>query len=341
MVAQAYRMIERMAPFYDGVDGDQILVGCFGWLLDLVVEFTGNASQPYPFVNRDAPQWSGANATYGDVRDFISALKIAGERAGLPRLKIASLHVGWSNIYDIPRGPHSFRHPEIYDGGHQFNHVRAHTGNLTADTYRYASQPNGATAGQDWMKLWGGQWGAFSKFAGLEAIVIRDGFTSYSNYQRTGPFGRGGAPDAESAERFIGAVKALFRETKLGAPSTKVIGYSQASSAVGEWRYGMTDVEAIVADGYIDAYIDQSWSGAWEDVPSRHSTGMGWTHQLGYILAHRAQIEGGNANRSSAVKLPCAGCVVRCKHYVLHDTFDSYEGWDTLDNVPLKLAWGI
>ena len=89
----------------------------------------------------------------------------------------------------------------------------------------------------------------------------------------------------------------------------------------------------------MDAWIDQSWSGAWEDVPSRHSTGLGWTHQLGYILAHRAQIEGGNAQRAAAAARPCAGCAARCKHYVLHDTFDSYEGWDTLDNVPLKLAW--
>ena len=109
----------------------------------------------------------------------------------------------------------------------------------------------------------------------------------------------------------------------------------------------------------MDAWIDQSWSGAWEDVPSRHSTGLGWTHQLGYILAHRAQIEGGNAQRAGAAARPCAGCAARCKHYVvsavaslcgffrklkvkttqLHDTFDSYEGWDTLDNVPLKLAW--
>ena len=62
-VSQAYRLVERMAPFYAGVSGDQILVGCFGWLLDLVTEFKGEPLQPYPFVNRDAWQWSGGNAT--------------------------------------------------------------------------------------------------------------------------------------------------------------------------------------------------------------------------------------------------------------------------------------
>ena len=177
LVSQAYRMLERLQPFFSGVSGDQILVGCFGWLLDLVTEWTGDPDQTYPFVNRDARQWSGGNATYADVRDIISALKLAGERVGLPRLKIASLHVGWSSIYDIDQGPHSLRHPEIYDGGHQFNHARAHKG-MKSDNYSYAGQKSGAIEGQDWMHLWGKQWGAFSQFSGLEAIVIRDGFST-------------------------------------------------------------------------------------------------------------------------------------------------------------------
>eukprot|EP01046_Picozoa_sp_COSAG06_P078352 COSAG06_NODE_25979_length_624_cov_3.547718_1_plen_64_part_10 len=61
----------------------------------------------------------------------------------------------------------------------------------------------------------------------------------------SGPFGAEGAPNASAAAAYIDAVRALFRETKLGAPSARVIGYSQASSAVGEWRTGLTDVEAI------------------------------------------------------------------------------------------------
>jgi hypothetical protein len=79
-------------------------------------------------------------------------------------------------------------------------------------------------------------------------------------------------------------------------------------------------------------YVDQSWAGAWEDVPTRKSKTTGWTFHLAYILIHRAQIEGGNRHRSAAR---------RCRHYVLHGTFDAYEGFDTIHKVPQKLQWGV
>jgi hypothetical protein len=50
---------------------------------------------------------------------------------------------------------------------------------------------------------------------------------------------------------------------------------------------------------------------------------------------HRAQIEGGNRRRARA------GINSRCRHYVLHGTFDAYEGFDTIHKVPGKLQWGI
>lgn len=152
---------------------------------------------------------------------------------------------------------------------------------LPSRRYPYASQPSGARAGQDFFALWGGQWANFSAFAGLDAVVIRDGFSTHANYERTGPYGVSGA-DSNVGQAYIDAVRALFRETKQARPDVLVIGYSQASSAVGEWRYGLTDVEQLAADGFIDAYIDQSWSGAWQDVPTRGTNGLGWTHQLGY-----------------------------------------------------------
>jgi hypothetical protein len=99
---------------------------------------------------------------------------------------------------------------------------------------------------------------------------------------------------------------------------------------------GLSDVEALVADGFIDAWVDQSWAGAWEDVPTRASKTTGWTYHLAYILIHRAQIEGGNRRRAAR-----AAGLDRCRHYVLHGMFDAYEGFDTIHKVPGKLKWGV
>ena len=111
---------------------------------------------------------------------------------------------------------------------------------------------------------------------------------------------------------------AVFAAVKRAMPSALVIGYSSAASAVTETRIGLMDLEAVVAAGFIDAWIDQSWAGAWQDVADRETLTLGWTFQLAYILAHRAAIAGGNAVRASLGLPPC-------RHYVLTETFDSYE----------------
>ena len=135
-----------------------------------------------------------------------------------------------------------------------------------------------------------------------------------------GPCGETACANVTENNLWIDGVRELFKQTKTAAPNTTVIGYSQEQSAVGIWRVGLSDVEALVGDGFIDAYVDQSWAGAWEDVPTRASKTTGWTHHLAYILVHRAQIEGGNRRRRAA------GITSRCRHYVLLGTFDAYEG---------------
>lgn len=67
--------------------------------------------------------------------------------------------------------------------------------------------------------------GAFSTFSGLDAIVIRDAFSTTANYARSGPFGALGTADLAQQQAYIAGVRAFFRETKVGNPAAKVIGY--------------------------------------------------------------------------------------------------------------------
>eukprot|EP01084_Bolivina_argentea_P195336 335125_1 len=297
------------------------------------MEWTGDPSQTYPINNLDAPQWSAPNATYKDVEIFFQSLRQnAKYYKQYENLKIGMAVIGWNNIYNVQNGPFQKRHPELYMNAHEF--AVGFDTHMTKDNYPYASAPNGVAANTSALELFGKQWANLSQYLGLNALVLRDGMSTVTNYQRSGPFGRNASMNISENQLWIDKNKKLFREMKKGcaAMNCDIIGYSAASSAVGEWMIGLTDVEELVADGYIDIWADQSWSGAWEDVPTRLTKGLGWTPQLYYIMAHRAQIVRGNKKRTLNGK---------CKHFVLHDTFDAYEGWDTIHNVPNKFKWGI
>ena len=58
-------LLQRLAPVFNGAGaGDtQLLMGCFGWMIDLAIGFTGHPSQQLPTVNPESPQWSTGNAT--------------------------------------------------------------------------------------------------------------------------------------------------------------------------------------------------------------------------------------------------------------------------------------
>ena len=100
------------------------------------------------------------------------------------------------------------------------------------------------------------------------------------------------------------------------------------------------DLEAYVAEGYIDAWIDQTWAGAWQDVDDRPFLMDGWTPQLANVQVHRTQVSGGNRKRVPRGDA-ASGYTRRCLHLSLTETFDAYEHWDTIHHVPGKLAWGI
>jgi hypothetical protein len=180
-------VLERLAPLLRGGnagnEGDQVLMGCYGWMIDLAVAFTGDPSQSLPTVNPESPQWSTGNATYGDLRLLTRELKTAALARGLHRLKLGALFVGWAKIYNL-QSNFSLRHPELYiNGGSQLSHANAW--HMNADQYPYASMPRGALAGMSFFELFGQQWKAFSTFAGLEAIILRDGLSGWARHGRS------------------------------------------------------------------------------------------------------------------------------------------------------------
>ena len=303
------------------------------WLLDFPLLWTGNASQPYPIASVDVEQWSG-RSTYGDVAALVGALRAAAAGAGLASVRVGLFFVGWGSIYDTARQAWSLSHPELYlnnKPSYSLNHSAAVSPGLRADAYHYASQPGGATAGQNFFTLLASQWASLSAFLGVDALVLRDGLSTFNNYDRLGPWGASASPDAALNEAWTAAFRSMFAEIKKAAPGTFLMGYSSAGSAVGEARIGRFDLEAVVADGSIDAFIDQSWAGAWEDYYITHM--LGWTWQRASILAHKAAVAGGNKARATG-RAPA-------KHYVLHETFDAYESWNTIAAVPGKLRWGV
>src|SRR5208337_2477218 len=130
------------------------------------------------------------------------------------------------------------------------------------------------------------------------------------------------SPDPQQMERWHQAIAALVRESKQANPDCLLLGYSTAVSPVSEWRLDGFDLERIAKEGYLDVWIDQSWGGAWNDYWNSHL--IGYTFQLANILGHAAQLAD-----------------TPTRHYVLVDTWDAYEPWDTLHRVPEKMRWEI
>ena len=121
----------------------------------------------------------------------------------------------------------------------------------------------------------------------------------------------------------------LVRYTKQSNPQALVIGYSSAVSAISDWRVNLVDLEAVAREGHLDAFIDQTRGGAWNEVGVRenlfwNSPYMGWTYQLGFVLMHAAVLAD-----------------TPTRHYVLTETFDAWESWDTIHTAPERLRWGI
>jgi hypothetical protein len=306
-----------------------------GWLIDLVTEWTGDSEQKIPTRSRRTAKWAEQN--YGDLRDFVTLLRHKSAEYGMPDLKVGLLFVEWAHvvwppelkIYDFDSDWYA-RHPELYEPPKSFIGMPdLHPINrLHADNYPYAAFPNGIAENTYFPEFFGAQWGHFADFIGLDVIHLRDGFTGPMIYTRNGPYGTTAPSDPQIVAAFSQSVRDLFKEVKRANPAKQVWGYSSAISPIADWRVGCVDFESLIADGYIDGWIEQTWGGAWQDW--WHQLWKGWTFQTANLLTRGAMIARANQQRQTP-----------CKFYNLIETWDGWEPWDTLHQVPHKLRWAM
>ncbi len=330
------QFVERTLPL---LTGEHELRGvCFnvGWLADLVTEWSGRPEQPLPLRSRRFARW--ARLSYEDLRRFLGQVRRSAAAAGIDDLKLGVLVAGLGEVvappvtgtmYDLFSDWHD-RHPELYPldisplpGPDLDPRVPMH-----ADDHLYATRAHGIAEGEPFPEFFGGQWGSVAGFLGLDLIHLRDGFLGPLLYTRVGPYGTVASDDPAENATWTDAVRRLFRACKEAHPGGLVMAYSSGISGTAEWLTGCVDLEAIVADGALDIFIDQTWGGAWQDWWD--DTWKGWTFQLAYLLGHGAQIRGGNERRTTP-----------CRQYNLIETWDGWEPWDTLHDTPGKLEWAI
>ena len=333
--AQIDHLWSRIAPLLHGVTGDYGLFLNVGWLIDLVTEWTGDPHQPIPTRSRRTALW--AQRTYGDLADAVARLRAGALRHGLDRIRIGVLFVGWAHvvwppelkIYDFDSAWYA-RHPELYAPPKSIiNMPDLHPINrLHMDEYPYATFPHGLAEDTYFPEFFGMQWGHLSDFLKLDVLLLRDALTGPMIYTRNGPYGTRALADPQVVASFSQSVRDLYRHVKTAAPDRLVFGYSSAISPVADWRVGCVDFEALVADEYIDGWIEQTWGGAWQDW--WHQLWKGWTFQAANLLTRGTMIARANRLRSTP-----------CRFYNLIETWDGWEPWDTLHQVPHKLRWAM
>jgi hypothetical protein len=279
----------------------------------------------------DRTRWASYQPwTYRELGILTATLRnVAREEYGIQDFKVGSYVTGWDRHYGCDPIAFSQKHPnaffEVLVNGRVFNQLAL----LRSDPTSYGAFPSGIPADTELVEFFGRQWGDLSRKVGLDALLMKDCFFQPEAYQKAGPFGWDAPAEPSKVEAWHQATSKLVRTTKVSNPDAIVIGQSSAFSATADWRVQCLDLERLARNGYMDAYLDQTWSGAYAEVGVRHVRfwnvpWLGWTHQLTNVLMHAATL---------------AGTGVR--HYVLTEAFDAWEDFDIIHNSPQRLRWGI
>jgi hypothetical protein len=350
---------ERFQPLYAGVTGYRGIILNIGWTVGPVMEWSGNLDQRITlptgsgqakWVDESGPltgtteerkkkseaRFAGAVVasrhgydpwTWGNVKSLVADLKAEAARRGISGLKVGILNYASTEAYGEV-APWFGRHPESVTKSDKVEAYFDPSALLHADAAPLGGFPKGIPEGTPVHQAYAAQWGSLSRAVGLDAVMLRDSFGMPYAYRRLGPWGPL-APSPEVIHKATDAVAALVKETKLANPGALVMMYSNAASAIGDWRCNGFDLEAIAKQGYLDIWVDQTWAGAWNEVGIREGSfwnnpTLGWTYELAYMLTHAAILAD-----------------TKVRHYPLVETFDAWESWDVIHSAPEKLRWGI
>lgn len=349
------RFWKRIAPLYEGIAGTKgIIINC-GWVPEWVRDWRGDMEDTVylpldmthePILGKaqkltgtwvqQIEQWKKryANAgdrkprytrnwTYNQIKMLIDAIRCEAKiQSDIDSLKIGTLMVGWDW-----HKPFFLRHPEIaidFPYVKNFFNIRAR---LKADTIKYAAFPNGIPEGTLWVDFFAAQWGEITKKLGFDAILLRDNIFSVGDNRRMGPWGRTNSADTSFVREYSDACSYFLKALKKYSPNCFIIGYSAPAGAVASPRVFNFDLERIAHEGNLDAWIDQTWAGAWNEVGVRMSNFwnqpyLGYTNQVANVLINGAILAD-----------------TKVKHYVITGVWDTWESWDAIHTVPEKLRW--
>ncbi len=324
---------KRVAPLLGSGVADRGVIINVGWITDVVFLWTGDASQKLPL---EAKRWERlSKLSYNDLKWCFQELKQAFANLGVADVKVGIMVVGWGEFvlpedtgayYDIT-SEWRRRHPELYDvrvtiipGADLDPRVP-----LTEDPHRYASYPDGIPAGEFVGDVLAKQWAHLSEFLGAEVLHLRDGWFGPLIYRRFGYYGPRASENPAENQSWTDALVRLARAVKAHAPDTLLFFYSSAVGSNVEHLIGCVDLEQLAATGAVDAFVDQTWGGAWQDWWPTQT--LAWTFQLHNLLSHAAILRDDSVSTT--------------KHLPLIETWDGWEPWDTLHRTPEKLEWAI
>lgn len=338
------RFLERNYPLYKNATGWRGVILNVGWMVDYIAGFEGALDQQIPLVEFDPAKnyprirpiggWADRPRdhvkyqpwTYRDLKRLGEEFRHqAAHTYGIHDFKFGTLVLGWYSLYSSAIEGFRAQHPEAWltGGGRHGTFAGLIPGAvLKTDRHPYAAFPEGIPCATPFYRFFARQWGSLSKTVGIDALVLRDGMWGQLEYAEAGPYGSRASSNPADMERWHEWTASLVRETKQANPECLLIGYSTSDSAVSEWRLDGYDLERIGQEGFLDAWIDQSWAGAWEGSYLDYL--LGYTFQLSNILLHAAQLAS-----------------TPTRHYVLIGAWDAWEPWDGIHAIPYKVQWEI